>query len=502
MAWEFGRPALGVGRWALEVPSSWALEVGSSLGVGPWALGFDTHTHPAVANSTRMQVILISTYDLGRQPFGLASPAARLRGAGHAVSCADLTRTPLSEDAVRGAELVAFYLPMHTAMAGVFDRRSCALNPSVHLCRVTLGAAQRRAPSRAGGTVLGPEFEDQLVAVAFRLKAEATPMQDEQPGGFHLQVEDPLPRVTFHTPDRSDLPPLTKYASLQVGAARRVTGYTEATRGCKHRCRHCPIVPVYDGRFRAVPADIVLADVRAQVAAGAGHITFGDPDFFNGPTHAMAIVTALARECPGVSYDVTIKVEHLRTSADLLPVLRDTGCAFVTTAVESFEDEVLDQLRKGHTHADFQAVVAHCSAIGLPLSPTFVAFTPWTTIDGYLSMLREIDRLALTGSISPIQYAIRLLIPDGSLMLELEDVRARIARFDPTSLTHVWHHADARVDALAGDRTVVGSRLNAPRESVARVLDARARRAGLAAPSREPLPSRATVPYLNEPWYC
>ena len=311
-------------------------------------------------------------------------------------------------------------------------------------------------------------------------------------------------RLKFIPPDRSDLPPLTRYASLQVGGDRRVVGYTEATRGCKHRCRHCPIVPVYDGRFRAVPIDVVLADIRAQVAAGAQHITFGDPDFFNGPTHALAIVDALAREFPGVTYDVTIKVEHLRQQAAALSRLRDTGCAFVTSAVESFDDEVLGKLEKAHTHADFVAVVGHVQAVGLALSPTFVAFTPWTTIDGYCAQLREIERLGLVAAISPIQYAIRLLIPQGSRMLELEDVRARIDRFDPASLTHVWRHADPRVDALQQRlEQLVGSRLNAPRDDVfAHVWDLAYAAAGVLPPPREPLPSRATVPYLNEPWYC
>ena len=66
--------------------------------------------------------------------------------------------------------------------------------------------------------------------------------------------------------------------------SRRVAGSTESTRGCKHLCRHCPIVPVYNGLFSAVPLDLVLADVRSQIEAGAQHITFGDADFFNGPT--------------------------------------------------------------------------------------------------------------------------------------------------------------------------------------------------------------------------
>jgi hypothetical protein len=261
---------------------------------------------------------------------------------------------------------------------------------------------------------------------------------------------------------------------------------------------------VYDGRFRAVPIDVVLADIRAQVAAGAQHITFGDPDFFNGPTHALAIVDGLAREFPDLTYDVTIKVEHLGQQAAALPRLRDTGCAFVTSAVESFDDEVLGQLEKGHTHADFVEVVRHCQSIGLALSPTFVAFTPWTTLEGYCGQLREIERLGLVPAISPIQYAIRLLIPQGSRMLELEDVRARIGRFDPNSLTHIWRHEDPRVDGLQQQlEQLVGSRLNAPRGDVfARVWDLAHAAAGVSPPAREPLLSRAAVPYLNEPWYC
>jgi radical SAM superfamily enzyme YgiQ (UPF0313 family) len=460
------------------------------------------------------RVLLVSTYDLGRQPFGLASPAAFLRAAGHEVQCVDLTRTPLPEDSVRAASLVAFYLPMHTATRlalPVMDRVR-ALNPAAHICAYGLYAQLNDAILREHGvqTVLGPEFEGDLTNLArdagpdrlrqgYSESAEALRAKAEGRANW-----PPIGRVAFITPDRSDLPPLSKYASLQVGGDRRVVGYTEATRGCKHRCRHCPIVPVYDGRFRAVPLDLVLADIRAQVAVGAQHITFGDPDFFNGPTHALAIVEALAREWPGVTYDVTIKVEHLRLQAAVLPRLRETGCAFVQSAVESFDDTVLAKLEKGHTHADFVGVVAHCQSIGLALTPTFVAFTPWTTLDGYCATLAEIERLDLVAAVSPIQYAIRLLIPQGSRMLELEDVRALVDRFDPTSLTYVWRHPDPRVDALQRQlERLVGLRVNAPRHDVfAHVWDLAHTAAGLVAPAREPLLSRAAVPYLDEPWYC
>ncbi len=467
-------------------------------------------------------VLLISTYDMGRQPFGLASPAAWLRRAGQEVSCVDTTRTPLTREAVRDAALVGFFLPMHTAtrLALPLIDRVRAANPSAHLCAYGLYAPLNEEILRAHGvqTVLGPEFEQDLADLAGQLQSGGDPADTVRPtpsgpaSGLAAVPRPPAEgrryvsadHLRFIQPDRSDLPPLTAYAALQVGNARKVVGYTEATRGCKHRCRHCPIVPVYEGRFRAVSLDVVMADVRAEVAAGAEHITFGDPDFFNGPTHAIAVVEALAREWPGLSYDVTIKIEHLRRHRALLPRLVGTGCAFVTSAVESLDDGVLAKLEKGHTRADFEAAAADCASIGLALSPTFVAFTPWTTIDTYREMLEGVDCLGLVPAVSPIQYAIRLLIPQGSRMLELEDVRARVTRFDPRSLTHVWRHEDPRVDALQQEiERLVGQRLTAARGDVfLRVRELAYAAAGLPAPATPPLLSRAAVPYLNEPWYC
>src|SRR5579885_3055994 len=69
---------------------------------------------PAGGGNRRMRVALISTYELGRQPFSVASAAARLAEAGHAVSCLDLAVEPSDETALAGAELIAFSLPMHT----------------------------------------------------------------------------------------------------------------------------------------------------------------------------------------------------------------------------------------------------------------------------------------------------------------------------------------------------------------------------------------------------
>src|SRR5262249_7362134 len=357
----------------------------------------------------------------------------------------------------------------------------------------------------------GGEFEQELAAFADHVPEPPGPHRPQSQSfpafSASSAVKGLLPRLQFLVPDRSGLPPLSKYATLQMpDGGRRMVGYTEASRGCRHLCRHCPVVPIYDGQFRVVQADVVLADISAQVAAGAEHITFGDPDFFNGPTHAMRIVSAMHLAHPHLTYDVTIKVEHLLRQRDLIPRLAATGCAFVTSAIESIDDHVLQIFDKGHTRADFVRAVALCRGAGVTLVPTFVAFHPWLTLRGYCELVDTIDELDLVDAVAPIQLAIRLLLPRGSRLLDRPEMQPHVGPFDPATLTHRWTHPDPRVDALQADvAALVGTRLNADRRPVFDEVSALAHaRACLAhaRPDARPARDRATVPYLNEPWYC
>ena len=434
-----------------------------------------------------MRVLLISTYELGRQPFGLASPAAWLRAEGHEVTVADVSRQPLPKPAVESAEGIAFFLPMHTATRLVLPliERIRAANPMALLCAYGLYAPLNQGVLREAGvrTVIGGEFEQGLVEWA----------RGGEPSGVSLD------RQQFRIPDRIGLPALGAYARLvTIGGQRRV-GYTEASRGCKHLCRHCPVVPVYQGTFRVVQANVVLGDVRQQVAAGAEHITFGDPDFFNGPGHAVAVVEALHREWPELTYDVTIKIEHLLKHRDLLPVLKRTGCAFVVSAVESLDDAVLDRLAKGHTRADFLEALGLMRAAGLPISPTFIPFTPWTTRVGYRGFLRELAALGLAEQVPPIQLAIRLLIPEGSLLMELPEVRALAGAFDARGLCYPWR---SELDGLS---TAVQELIRREEQHKASRIEIFRGIWNLAGSGSFPdlhLPDRTTIPYLTEPWYC
>ncbi len=444
---------------------------------------------------------------MGRQPFGLASPAAWLRREGAEVTCLDLSQQHLDRVAVRRADLVAFYLPMHTAtrIAAIAIARVRSINAEARLCAYGLYAPLNADLLRRLGIhdILGGEFEEGLAALVRR---------NNRGQVKEVQREISLARQQFMIPDRSNLPPLRKYAKLALpDGAQRIVGYTEASRGCLHRCRHCPIVPVYQGAFRIVQRDVVLADIRQQVAMGAEHITFGDPDFLNGPAHSLAIVRALHREFPQLTYDITAKVEHLLKYRQYLPVLRQTRCAVVTSAIESVDDRVLALLEKGHSRADFYELVRLFREAGLPLAPTFVAFTPWITPQGYEDLLASIAELGLIHNVAPVQLTLRLLIPARSRLLELPEMEALVQGFDENALRYRWQHPDPRMDQLQGEverRVQQLSDQECDRGAIFAEVFRMAQQTShghawqSSLPKLSPPFARTSIPYLTEPWYC
>jgi radical SAM superfamily enzyme YgiQ (UPF0313 family) len=455
-----------------------------------------------------LRVLLISTYELGRQPFSLASPAAWLMAEGAVVETLDLAVEPLSRDAMRRAHLVALSVPMHTATRLALHHLPSvrSANPGAAVCCFGLYAAMNEEYLRSAGAdfVLAGEYEEGLVRIARIVDARRRGAAEPGPPPDAVSTA----RQRFVVPYRSGLPSLDRYARLVTAEGERLIASTEATRGCKHRCRHCPIVPVYEGRFRVVQRDVVLADIRQQVEAGATHVTFGDPDFFNGPAHSIAIVRALHQEFPHVTYDVTIKIEHLVKRDDLIPVLKDTGCLFVTSAVEAFDEPTLEALEKNHVRQDVVRVVQRFRQAGLHLSPTFVPFTPWTTTRSYLDLLEAVAELDLADSVAPVQYAIRLLIPHGSRLLELPVVKACIQPFDPASLAFPWVHPDPEVDELharvldiVGRRTAEGAERQSVFADIWSVASAAAGGRGRP-PVRPPRPAGRVIPHATEPWYC
>ena len=460
-----------------------------------------------------MRVLLVSTYELGHQPLNLAAPAAALATAGHEVRTLDTSVEPWSDDLVAWADAVAFSVPMHTAMRLALRAAAAvrAARPELPICLYGLYATVSRDLTLGSAGVadhaIAGEYEPELVAWVGGLTAgAASPSAGPEPAGPSPSVIDVGRHRPTAPPERAGLPPLERYARLAIDGEERIAGYVEVSRGCVHRCRHCPVPVVYDGRLRIVPEDVVLADVEAQVEAGARHITFGDPDFLNGPHHSLRVVAAVHKHWPELTFDCTTKVEHILRHEDVWPELADAGCLFVVSAFESVNDDILAVLDKGHTTAEAAAAVALLRRHGIEIRPSFLPFTPWTTLDDVADLLDFVAALDLVGNVDPVQYTIRLLVPEGSLLEPILEAEGRLGRYDAGRLSWTWAHPDLAVDALQAELAALVEGAQAAGEPLGRIYE-RVRRAVYSAAGRSEagppvLEHGEDRPRLTEPWFC
>jgi radical SAM superfamily enzyme YgiQ (UPF0313 family) len=456
-----------------------------------------------------MRVLLISTYELGHQPLHLAVPAGLLRAGGHEVRAVDLAVDDLDPGSVEWAEAVAFSVPMHTAtrLAATSASAIKVARPELPVCAYGLYAGAAAATGPFDQSIAGEYHAALAEWVDAVANGKAT---TDTPGATRVELGRPRSGESGPAPDREGLAPLERYAHLIDGADRKVVaGYVEASRGCSHRCRHCPVPVVYDGRVRTVPVEAVVTDVSAQVDKGAGHITFGDPDFLNAPAHARRVVDAVHRRHPGLTFDLTVKVEHILRHPDIWAEWAGAGLLFVVSAFESTDDRVLARLDKGHTAADASAATALLRRAGVAVRPSFLPFTPWTTIGQVVDLVDFVADNRLSGNVDAVQYSIRLLLPPGSLLLADPEVAALAGPYDPAVLAHPWRSAHPGMDDLQAELAEVaeahaGSPAAKAFAVVHGAVGAWARRLGshLPAPLTPGADAGPSVPRLSEPWFC
>jgi len=432
--------------------------------------------------------LLLNTYELGHQPIGIAAPAAVLRAHGHEVRAIDLSVDSWDTDAAAWAERIAFSVPMHTAMR---IAREAIVRTRVERPDVPVAAYGLYAPmlEDVADRVLAGETDSALAAWV-----------DGDDGGAVLFLERASRQANAALPARDMLPPLDRYAHL-VDAGREVpVAYVEASHGCAHRCRHCPVPVIYDGRIRILDVDAVVADVAQQVEAGARHLTFGDPDFLNGVHHSLRVARAVHRAFPDLSFDCTVKVEHILRHTEVWSELADLGCRFVISAFESTNNAILERFAKGHTAADEAAAVALLRAHGIEIRPTWVPFTPWTTRDDVHSLLRFVAEHDLVANVDPVQYTIRLLIPRDSLLLDLGEVASRVGAYDADRGAYPWTADDRALDDLQLRLAALVETRLAADASLVEVYRDVCRATGLTPPA---VPDTVRdVPRLTEPWFC
>jgi radical SAM superfamily enzyme YgiQ (UPF0313 family) len=432
-------------------------------------------------------VLLVASYELGHQPLQVAAPAAKLRARGHDVRCLDLSIEAWRDDLVDWADRAAFSVPMHTALRIAREAIARARDRRPDLPIACFGLYGVGAVGLADRALAG-ETDGALIEWI-----EGAP---DRGAVVHLGREAAAPSPV---PARDLLPPIDRYARLAIDGEERLAGHVEASHGCAHRCRHCPVPVVYDGRIRVVDIDTVLGDVEQQVRAGARHLTFGDPDFLNGAQHSRRVVGAVHAAFPDLTFDCTVKVEHVLRHEELWRDFAAAGCLFVVSAFECVDDVTLRRLAKGHTTADAARAVDVLRGARIEVRPSWMPFTPWTRLEHVHALLEFVADHDLVGNVDPVQYTIRLLLPEGSLLLGHPDLAAHLRDYDDERASYSWTAADPAMDELQL-RLAALVEARAGDDAVA-VYDAIREECGLPA-TGVPAPAVAGRPRLTEAWFC
>ena len=500
------------------------------------------------------RILLISCYELGHQPLGISQPMGFLETEGYAPSSLDLAVQDLDYQAIQRAYFIGISVPMHTALTlglhlAKYIRNHC---PRTHICFYGLYASLNAhyLLEKAVDSVIGGEYEVPLLDLLHHLEqsnllhetdspparspnAPRRPSPVQKITGVSLPESHLPPLIThqrwhthpneqthetsrlFPTPIRKTLPSLDHYAKLDYLDSQQLVGYVETSRGCLHTCLHCPIVPVYNGRFFLTPEKVVLDDIRQQVEMGATHITFGDADFLNGPRHSLNIVRTMHREFPHLTFDMTTKIEHILQHREVFQEIAMLGCLFVISAVESFSHSVLQHLVKGHTRDDIFSALDILRKSNITLRPSLVAFTPWTTLEDYMEMFDLVETHDLIHAVDPVQYSVRLLVPPGSALLtppatHTDPIHRFLTHLDQSKFQHLWVHPDPRMDTLYETvKTLVEEDANNGVDSLdtfSRLKQAAYDIAGIPDDQRPMIqkqPLNATPPpRMTEPWFC
>ena len=373
-----------------------------------------------------MKVLLTSFYDLGKQPKIIAEIVDKYRTDDIQFDIVDFSvNNP--DIKIHEYDALGIYASMHTATVLSIEFLKNKTLPSKVF---TFG-------------LYGPVLEDFNSSIKYISNIE----NGELDSFFELKKKTSF-SLKNNIPNRDILPDISNYAHLVNGSENFIAGSVETTYGCKHSCTHCPIPISFNGSFKTYNLEKILVDVENQVISGAKHISFNDPDFFNGPIHALKVLKNLNTKFPDVTYDSTIKVEHIIKYEKYFKELSSLNMIFVISAFETTNNEVLRILDKNHTNKDLVNAIEISQQNNIDIRPTWMPFSPWTRKNDLIDIIKLIENYKLRETVDPIQLTIKLLIPKHSLILQKSEIKEYLNNYDKNSLSYLWDYRDEEVNEL------------------------------------------------------
>ena len=373
-----------------------------------------------------MKILLTSFYDLGKQPKIIAEIVDRYNSSEIDFDFFDFSVEDQNID-LENYDVLGIYAPMHTATILSIEYIKDKKLPNKMF---TFG-------------LYGSVLEDFNSSIRYIKDIESDELS------LFLEINDDHQfSLKNNIPNRQIFPDISNYAHLVDGSNNLIAGSVETTYGCKHSCTHCPVPISFNGSFKTYSLEKIVSDVENQVKQGAKHISFNDPDFFNGPIHALKILESLNEKFPSITYDSTIKVEHIIKYKKYFKELSSLNMVFVISAFETTNDLVLSILEKNHTSHDLNNSIEISQDFGIDIRPTWMPFSPWTELNDLSNIVKLIEKYELRETVDPIQLTIKLLIPKHSLIIKKPEINKYLGNYEKNSLSFKWEYENNDVEKL------------------------------------------------------
>ncbi|OPX43928.1 ribosomal protein S12 methylthiotransferase RimO [Ruminiclostridium hungatei] len=403
------------------------------------------------------KILLVSTFEGGFQPLTVATALTALERAKFDVSVIDTYIDGMIETLFLEPDLIAISVPLFDALRLGVDvaKKVRKINSKAHITffgqYATLNAT--RLVDKYGDTCIVGEWERTLTELAYHLsgskKSDLKGIVNSTSISNGNSIEPLMCNDHFDVPSRHLLPPLSKYPQAQINkllGKEQVVGGTEIARGCHHKCQYCSVYGAYNGKVLVIPEAVVIEDVRNMVVSGMTHLTFMDADFFNTKYHGINIIRKLHSEFPQLTYDFTARVDHILENKETVMEMAQLGVKFIVSSLEFHSQEVLDAVSKELTVEAIQEVVEFLHKVGIKLSPTFIMFNPWTSLEDLVEFSKFVEDNNLDDIIDPIQYETRLHLYKGSPLLSTPSIKA--LELVENEFNYEWKHPDFRVDEV------------------------------------------------------
>ena len=428
-----------------------------------------------------MKILLLSFYDLGKQPKIISELHKKLDNGSNQIDVVDysIEEKNLTLD---NYDVLGIYASMHTAsvLAEQYLR-------------------DRKLPNKLFVFGLYANVFSEMFS---NFQSIHSFDSDELESLLEVQLN---PNYSFKhsVPDRTILPSITDYSHIVDGSNNLIAGSVETTYGCKHECTHCPVPIEFKGMFKTFGTEKIITDVTNQVEEGAKHISFNDPDFFNGPKHALKILQLLNEKHPSITYDSTIKVEHILKYPDYFQELKNLNMLFVISAFETTNDHVLNILQKNHSFNDLNKAVELSLENKIDIRPTWMPFSPWTEQNDLISIIKLIENYKLRETVDPIQLTIKLLVPKNSLILKRPEMKEYLLDYDPSSFSYAWKYKFPNIDNIQNELFTYVLQHESENEytqylGLVDILESHTNETLLISEKY----SQRIVPKLSETWFC